>query len=150
VHGFVAGIVMLDSETPRIPGDPGHAGTFKFPVCYATAHGFGVDDMLEYRPERLGPAFAAVRGLEQAGGGFVAADCGLFSIYQRDLAAAGEVPFLGSALSLVPLVAQSLSPRSAVGIVTGTPTISARRIWPRSASTRRGWCGGAARSPSPT
>ncbi len=26
MHGFVAGIVMLDSETPRIPGDPGHAG----------------------------------------------------------------------------------------------------------------------------
>jgi hypothetical protein len=119
VHGFVAGIVMLDSDTPRIPGDPGHAGTFAFPVCYATAHGFGVNDMLEYRPERLGPVIAAVKELEQAGVGFVAADCGLFSIYQRDLAAAGDVPFLGSALSLVPLAAQSLSSRSAVGIVTG-------------------------------
>jgi len=119
VPGFVAGIVMLDSETARIPGDPGHAGTFDFPVCYATAHGFGVDDMLQYRPERLGPAIAAVKELEQAGVGFVAADCGLFSIYQRDLAAASGVPFLGSALSLVPLVAQSLSPLSAVGIVTG-------------------------------
>lgn len=119
MHGFVAGIVMLDSDTPRIPGDPGHAGTFGFPVCYATARGFGVEDMLEYRPERLGPVIAAVRELEQAGVGFVAADCGLFSIYQRDLAAAGDVPFVGSALSLVPLAAQSLSPGSAVGIVTG-------------------------------
>lgn len=119
MHGFVAGIVMLDSEATRIPGDPGHAGTFDFPVCYATARGFAVDDMVEYRPESLAPAIAAARELQQAGVAFVAADCGLFSIYQGEMAAALEVPFLGSALSLVPLVARSLSPRHAVGIVTG-------------------------------
>ena len=119
MHGFVAGIVMLDSEAARIPGDPGHAGTFGFPVCYATARGFGVDDMVEYRPERLAPAIAAALELEREGVAFVAADCGLFSIYQGEMAAALEVPFLGSALSLVPLVARSLSSRQAVGIVTG-------------------------------
>lgn len=119
MHGFVAGIVMLDSQATRIPGDPGHAGTFDFPVCYATAHGFGVDDMVEYHPERLAPAIAAARELEREGVAFVAADCGLFSLYQGVMAAALEVPFLGSALSLVPLVARSLSPRQAVGIVTG-------------------------------
>jgi hypothetical protein len=31
-YGRVAGILMLDSTIPRIPGDPGHAATFSFPV----------------------------------------------------------------------------------------------------------------------
>jgi len=119
VHGYVAGILMLDSDPVRIPGDPGHAATFDFPVCYATAHGFTVADMLAYEPERLTPAIAAVRELEQAGVAFVAADCGLFSLYQADLAAALEVPFVGSALSIVPLLAATLGPEIAVGIVTG-------------------------------
>jgi hypothetical protein len=119
VHGYVAGILMLDSDPVRIPGDPGHAATFDFPVCYATARGFTVADMLTYESERLPPAIAAVEELERAGVAFVAADCGLFSLYQADLAAALEVPFVGSALSLVPLLAATLGPETAVGIVTG-------------------------------
>ncbi|MCP4626093.1 MAG: hypothetical protein GY850_21660 [bacterium] len=31
-YGQVAGILMLDSTIPRIPGDPGHAETFDFPL----------------------------------------------------------------------------------------------------------------------
>ncbi len=118
MHGYVAGILMLDSRSARLPGDPGHAATFDFPVCYATARGMTFADLVSYEPRSLAPAVAAARELQEPGVGFVAADCGLFSLYQRDLAVALEVPFAGSALSLVPLLSATVG-RAAVGVVTG-------------------------------
>jgi hypothetical protein len=41
-YGQVAGILMLDSTIPRIPGDPGHAETFDFPVRYGVIQCAGV------------------------------------------------------------------------------------------------------------
>lgn len=118
-YGAVAGILMLDSSSPRIPGDPGHAGTFPFPVRYAVARGVSVDDLVAYEPHRVAPAVAAARQLEDAGVRFVVADCGLFSLYQQHVADALGVPFLGSALSLVPLVAATLAGDTPVGLITG-------------------------------
>lgn len=118
-YGAVAGILMLDSASPRIPGDPGHAGTFPFPVRYAVARGVSVDDLVTFDAERVAPAVDAARELEAAGVRFVAADCGLFGLYQEHLAAALGVPFLGSALSLVPLLAATLAADTPVGIITG-------------------------------
>ena len=33
-YGQDIGILMMDTKFPRIPGDPGNAATFDFPVCY--------------------------------------------------------------------------------------------------------------------
>jgi aspartate/glutamate racemase len=118
-YGQVAGILMLDSLIPRIPGDPGHAETFGFPVRYAVVHGFPFQDLVELRFERAARVVQAALSLEREGVNFVAADCGLFSIYQREVAAALAVPFLGSALSLLPFIAGFLPERRKIGLITG-------------------------------
>lgn len=118
-YGHVAGILMLDSTTPRAPGDPGHAATFSFPVLYEVVQGFTLDQVRSPQPERLGPVLEAAHRLEARGVDFIATDCGLFSLYQGEIAAELHVPFLGSSLSLVPLVSAMLGPARKVGIITG-------------------------------
>jgi Asp/Glu/hydantoin racemase len=118
-YGHVAGILMLDSTTPRAPGDRGHAATFSFPVLYEVVQGFTLDQVRAPQPERLGPIVEAARRLEARGVNFVAADCGLFALYQQEIAAELQVPFLSSSLSLVPLVAAMLGPTRKVGIISG-------------------------------
>ncbi len=118
-YGHVAGILMLDSAIPRIPGDPGHAETFPFPVRYAVLRGFPFEDLVAGRRDRLALAIQAARELEREGVAFVAADCGLFSVFQREIADALSVPFVGSALSLLPLLAGLLPVRFKIGVVAG-------------------------------
>jgi hypothetical protein len=118
-YGHVAGILMLESATPRVPGDPGHAATFSFPVLYEIVKGFTLDDLRAPLPDRLGPVLQAARRLEERGVSFVTTDCGLFSLYQEEIASALHVPFLASGLLLGPLLTAALGPARRLGIITG-------------------------------
>jgi aspartate/glutamate racemase len=118
-YGQVAGILMMDSTIPRIPGDPGHAETFPFPVRYGVVRDFPFDDLVECRKDRVDLVIQAARDLEQEGVHFVAADCGLFSIYQEEVADALDIPFLGSSLSLIPLLSAFLPKSRKIGLLTG-------------------------------
>lgn len=118
-YGQVAGILMLDSTIPRIPGDPGHAETFDFPVRYGVIRDFPFDDLVEIRRDNLDRVIRAAIDLQTEGVNFVAADCGLFSLYQKDIADALSIPFIGSALNLIPLIAGFLPANQKIGLITG-------------------------------
>jgi hypothetical protein len=122
-YGQVAGILMLDSVIPRIPGDPGHAETFGFPVRYGVVRGFPFQDLVDLRTDRVALVVQAALELEREGVNFVAADCGLFSVFQREVSAALSVPFLGSPLNLLPLIAGILPARRKIGLITGDTRI---------------------------
>jgi len=79
-YGQVAGILMFDSQMPRIPGDPGHAETFPFPVRYGVIRDFPFQDLVDRRRDHLDLVIRAAQDLEREGVNFVAADCGLFSL----------------------------------------------------------------------
>lgn len=118
-YGQVAGILMLDSTIPRIPGDPGHAATFSFPVRYGVVREFPFEDLVEIRRDNIDRILAAALDLQKEGVNFIAADCGLFSAFQRDIANALDIPFIGSSLSLIPLIAGFLSLKQKIGVITG-------------------------------
>jgi len=122
-YGQVAGILMTESTIPRVPGDPGHAETFPFPVRYGVVRGFPFDDLVACRKDHVGLVVEAARALQDEGVRFVAGDCGLFSLFQADVAARLEIPFLGSPLSLVPLIASFLPPSRKIGLITGDTRI---------------------------
>jgi len=106
-YGQVAGILMLDSVIPRLPGDPGHAATFDFPVRYGVVRDFPFEDLIDFRRDNLDNIIKA------------AVDCGLFSVFQKDIAAALSIPFIGSALNLLPLIAGFLPGYQKIGLITG-------------------------------
>ncbi len=118
-YGAVAGVLVFDSTTPRVPGDPGHAATFSFPVVHEVVRGFTFNDLQTYDPVTLTPVLDAVLRLQDKGVHFIIADCGLFSLYQREISAALHVPFIGSSLSLIPFIQASVSPAQTVGVITG-------------------------------
>lgn len=118
-YGKVAGILMLDSRIPRIPGDPGHAQTFPFPVSYAVVKDLPFKDLVEARADNVGHAIDAALDLQSDGVSFVAADCGLFSIFQQQIASALSIPFIGSSLSLIPHLCSFFGPALDVGVITG-------------------------------
>ena len=118
-YGQVAGILMLDSTIPRIPGDPGHAETFDFPVRYEVIRDFPFDDLVEIRKDNIDRVIRAAIDLQTEGVNFVAADCGLFSLYQKDIADALGIPFIGSSLNLIPLIAGFLPATQKIGLITG-------------------------------
>jgi hypothetical protein len=118
-YGQVAGILMMDSTIPRLPGDPGHAATLPFPVRYGIVRGFPFEDLVEIRRENIGRVINAAIDLEREGVNFVAADCGLFSPFQRDIAEMLSVPFLGSSLNLIPLISGFMPAGKKVGLITG-------------------------------
>jgi hypothetical protein len=118
-YGFAVGILMLDTQFPRIPGDMGNASTFPFPVRYQRVEGADPDLVVRRGAAGLLPAFIeGAHQLQHEGVGAITTNCGFLVKFQRELAAAVRVPVFTSSLLLVPLVHRLLPPGRRVGIMT--------------------------------
>ena len=119
LYGFTVGILVLDTQFPRIVGDMGNALTFDFPVRYHRISGASPDLVVRKSAWDLLPAFIeGARFLEREGVGAISTNCGFLSKFQKQMAAAVKVPVFTSSLMLVPLVHRMLAPGRAVGILT--------------------------------
>ena len=99
-------------------GDPGLPGSFPFPVRLESVPG-SYRDLIEGSPEACQNLCQAARRLAEQGVSAIAGDCGLMSLYQRELAEASGVPVIASSLILLPLLRQMVGPQSVIGILTG-------------------------------
>jgi Asp/Glu/hydantoin racemase len=122
-YGHVVGILMNDSTIPRIPGDPGHAETFSFPVIYEVLKGFPFEDLINIRKDNIDILIDRAKVLQKKGVSLIAADCGLFGPFHEELRRYLQVPFIGSALDMVPLLQRFLPFNRKVGIITGDTQI---------------------------
>ncbi|MBI3028863.1 MAG: aspartate/glutamate racemase family protein [Candidatus Rokubacteria bacterium] len=119
LYGLTVGILMLDTQFPRVVGDMGNALTFDFPVRYHRVVGASPDLVVRKSARDLLPRFIeAARLLEREGVRAISTNCGFLSKFQREMAAAVKIPVLTSSLLLVPLVHRMLAPGRAVGILT--------------------------------
>ena len=119
IYGFSVGILMLDTQFPRIPGDMGNAATFDFPVRYHRVEGASPDRVVRHGQRELLPAFIeGARFLEREGVRAITTNCGFLAKFQPELAAAVSIPVFTSSLMLVPLVHRMLPPDRAVGVLT--------------------------------
>ena len=119
LYGFTVGILMLDTQFPRIVGDMGNALTFDFPVRYHRVAGASPDFVVRKPDRDLLPHFIeGARFLEREGVRAISTNCGFLSKFQKEIAAAVKIPVFTSSLMLVPLVHRMLAPGRAVGILT--------------------------------
>ncbi|MDP4128318.1 MAG: aspartate/glutamate racemase family protein [Bacillota bacterium] len=129
-YGQLAGILMLGSTTPRAPGDLGHALTFDFPVRYGFAPNFPFADLIDGKKENLHFVIEAVKDLKNQGSRFVAADCGLFSVFHQEVNAECGIPFLSSSLMMIPFL-KGIYPGKKIGVLTGdTRILSEKHLQP--------------------
>lgn len=128
-YGHVVGILMNESTIPRIPGDPGHAETFSFPVIYEVLNGFPFEDMIALKKDHIHILIERAITLQKKGAKIVVTDCGLFGPYQVDVQPHLAVPFIGTALDMVPMLQRFLPQGQRVGIITGdTQILTARHL----------------------
>jgi Asp/Glu/hydantoin racemase len=117
-YGTTIGILLLNSRVPCVPGDVGNASTFKFPVAYRVVDELLVDRLIvDADPALAEPIVREARALEQAGVAAITAGCGYMALFQREVAAALNVPVFLSSWMQVPFMYQTLQPGKKIGAV---------------------------------
>jgi hypothetical protein len=121
-YGMGLGIMLLDDVYPGFPGDVRNASAFPFPIQYDIVEGVDIQGLVfhEDKSPCLAPILAAAKRLERMGCRAIAAECGYFAYFQKEVASAVSVPVFMSSLLQVPLAQQLLGADSLIGIVCGT------------------------------
>ncbi len=118
-YGMGLGIMVLDDAYPGFPGDVRNASAFPYPIQYEIAA--GVDNYtLVWEADKTpckAPILAAAKKLERMGCKAIAAECGYFAYFQKDVAGHVDVPVFMSSLLQVPFIQHLIGPDKQVGIV---------------------------------
>lgn len=127
IYGASVGILMLEAQFPRIPGDMGNALTWPFPVHYKVVRDASPDRVVRGGADGMLEAFiAAARELVADGVDGITTNCGFLSLFQNELAEAVGVPVATSSLMQVAMVNAILPQGKRAGILT----ISASSLTP--------------------
>lgn len=113
------GVLMLETNFPRPPGDIGHAHTWDFPVHMRAVGGASAQKVVHQDPRALFDAFVQVgRALVAQGCTGLTTSCGFLSLMQDDLKDALGVPFASSSLMQIPMIEAMLPANQQVGVLT--------------------------------
>ena len=83
VYGASVGILMLETQFPRIYGDIGNAQTWPFPVQYRVVRGATPDKVVRNDPTKLIAQFIeAGQDLVRMGCDGITTNCGFLSLIQ--------------------------------------------------------------------
>jgi Asp/Glu/hydantoin racemase len=119
-YGAGLGVMMLDTEFPRPPGDVGNAQTYDYPVFYEIVEGADpVRVVREQDSQLLDPFVRAAERLVDRGAVAITTGCGFLLMFQDELAARiPDVPLYTSSLLQIPLVKSMLAPEQKIGILS--------------------------------
>ena len=121
------GVLMLDTQFPRIHGDIGNERTWDFPVLFKRVKGAPPDQVVYGQGVGTLPLFIeAANQLVREGADGITTGCGFLALFQDEIASAVSVPVATSSLMQVPIVARMIPSDRRVGIVT----ISAKSLTP--------------------
>ena len=123
VFGANIGIMMLETQFPRIYGDIANANTWNFPVQYRIVRGATPDKVVRGNPLELVDDFiAAAQDLVAHGCDGLTTNCGFLALIQDQVSAAVPVPVATSSLMQIPMVQAMLPPDKRVGVITISST----------------------------
>jgi hypothetical protein len=116
----VLGIIMLDTQFPRPPGDVGHPDTFGVSVHMDKLKGVWpakvVTSAASLRQARLVPGFQGiVRAMQMRGVQAITTSCGFLVLLQKELQSVASVPVVTSSLLQLPAL---LAQEPQVGVLT--------------------------------
>ena len=130
IYGACLGILMLEANFPRIPGDVGNAKTWPFPVQYRVVQGATPERVVLNRAkDLLLPFINSAKELVNSGADGITTNCGFLSLFQKEISEAVNVPVVTSSLMQVSLVNEILPPNKYAGIITiSAKTLSADHL----------------------
>jgi len=118
-YGMGIGIIVLDDVYPGFPGDVRNASAFPYPIQYELLQGIDIHALVwtEDKSPCRDPILRAARNLERMGCRAIAAECGYFAYFQKEVAQHVDVPVFLSSLLQVPWMQQVIGPDKLVGIL---------------------------------
>lgn len=118
-YGMGLGVIILDQVYPGFPGDVRNASAYPFPIQYEIAEGVDIKNLVagKDKGDLLAPVLNAARKLERMGCRAIAAECGYFAWFQKEIASAVNVPVFASSLLQVPLAQMVIGRERVVGIL---------------------------------
>ena len=118
-YGMGLGIMILDDVYPGFPGDVRNASAYPFPIQYEIVQGVDIYKLVVEKNKSpcLEPILEAARKLEKVGCRAIAAECGYFAYFQREVSNAVNIPVFMSSLLQVPLAQQIIRNDQVVGIL---------------------------------
>ncbi len=130
-YGMGLGIILLDDVYPGFPGDVRNPSGYPFPIQYEIARDVDIQRLVVDNDKSpcLQPLLNAAKNLEKMGCRAIAAECGYFGYFQREVAASVKVPVFMSSLLQVPFAQQLIGPERQVGVLmANTKYISDRHL----------------------
>lgn len=120
-YGMGLGVMLLDDVYPGFPGDVRNASAYHFPIQYEIVVGVDIQRLVFHADKApcLPPILAAAQKLEKMGCRAIAAECGYFAYFQKEVAGSVNVPVFMSSLLQVPLMQQLVGTANKVGIMCG-------------------------------
>lgn len=103
--GDTIGIIVLDARYPCIPGNVANASSYTFPVRYQTIQGASIDRLLySHAPNLAKPFIEAALTLQDTGVKAISGACGFMALFQKQVAAALDIPVFLSSLLQIPFI----------------------------------------------
>ena len=119
ICGATIGVLCLESYFPKPPGHIKNPSGLQFPVLYEMINGVTVPGLLNNPSlELLEPFLAGAKRLEREGVRAITGSCGFLALFQKELAAAVDIPVFASSLIQVPLAFHMTGGSAPVGILT--------------------------------
>ena len=118
-YGMGLGIIILDDVYPGFPGDVRNASAYPFPIQFEIAEKVDIRALVveEDKSTCLEPIQRAAKKLERMGCRAIAAECGYFAFFQKEIAKCVDVPVFMSSLLQIPWAQQIVGPDKVVGIL---------------------------------
>ena len=117
-YGHEIGILLIACSNPFPPGDVGNAWTYRYPVLYETIYDVTIDRLINEGDRSMaGAVIEAARKLRNYGVKAITSDCGYMLLFQKEVAAALDIPVMLSSLLQLPFIASTLASDAAIGII---------------------------------
>lgn len=124
IYGARVGILMMDTQMARVPGDIGNALTWPFPVLYKIVRGATHQTVIVEKAVNIVEDYVvAANELVREGADGITTSCGYLSVIQEELRTRCSVPVGASSLMQVPFIQTLLPPGKRVGIITETASL---------------------------
>ena len=119
ICGVSIGVLSTESYFPKPPGHIKNPSSMPFTLSYEVIQGLTVPALLNNpSDDMIAPLLVAARRLEASGVKAITGSCGFLALFQRQIAAAVNVPVCVSSLLLAPLI-HAMTARP-VGVITAS------------------------------
>ena len=109
------GIIAVKLDYPKLPGNVANACTFDYPVCYEVVD-FEIEQLFAGDPAIKQMIIEAAKKLEAQGVRAIIGACGYFAHFQKDVAAAVDVPVFMSSLCQLPVIKAGFAQAGSIAV----------------------------------